>query len=134
MPLHQFCALTECMRLLLAAMEVQYVQYATGNTAPVREVWVLLQLHEVIRAGICAKTRVLESAEMPGISGLLRQLPPSWEKWLTAAIVAEMSGDVRHLRTSMPPAVQIILREPEVPVATARRGRHFQSKHSGYPR
>lgn len=130
MPSHQFCALVECMRLILAAMEVQYVQYATGNMQPVREVWILLQLHELLRAGVCTKTKVLESKEMPGISGLLSQLPPSWEKWLTAAIVAEMSGDVRHLRTSMPPAVQVILREP----APAKHGRRFRSGRSGYRR
>ena len=129
---HRFCALAECMRLLLAAMEIQVAKYVTGDMTTVAEVWVLLQLHEVIRAAVCTRTKALDGTEMPGISGLLRQLPPTWERWLTAAIIAEMSGDTRHRKTSMPPVVQAILREPGTPAPMP--GRRSRSRRLGYRR
>lgn len=87
---HQHCALTEVTRLLAQTFAAQAARYEAGNTKPMQEAWVLLQLHEVIRLGVCTRTRKIPLEEMPTAGNLLEQLPSPWRKRLRAAILAEI--------------------------------------------
>lgn len=103
-----YCALIEVTRLLHLAVQTQLAMHGRGDMNTVPEVAVLFQLQGLIRYGICEKTRTIDPKEMPGLSYLLAQLPPAWERRLVDAITGEASGQCYHGRITMPPVSRVI--------------------------
>jgi hypothetical protein len=66
----------EVSRLLFLAVQSQMTRLGEGDYEPSPEVSVLYRLYELIRVGVCDKTRTLPNTKMPALALLLNQLPP----------------------------------------------------------
>jgi hypothetical protein len=92
--MEHICALRVVMHLMVLAISRQREVYAAGNTFLVPGLDALFQLHHYIRWGVCEHTRTVDPKEMPDLTPLLWQLPPSYRLQLEAAIVLEQVGHV----------------------------------------
>lgn len=121
-----YCALVVATRLLLLAVQVQLANLLRGHPeVGVSEIDVVGRLLYMIRAGVCQQTKTLNKDEMPDLSSLLNQLPPSWRRQLIDAIIGEQAGRAMHDAPLglMLAALEVPIRPlPEAPPLPPARG------------
>jgi hypothetical protein len=101
-PAPTYCVLTVITRLLVLAVQVQLSNLLRGHRELVTEMDALGRLLYTCRAGVCTETAVLPRNELPDLTVLLDQLPPSWQRQVVDAIVGEQAGHVCHAASFVP--------------------------------